>query len=135
MAAVWSVFDRAVRVLVGAGPVKQRLSEAWRDHLAPLQERDLPDSVRGRLATLRHGMHSAQPTGGMTAAEASVRKMSEREAADHALRILEIYSQLAASDIDTGSPPRLRVVAQNHERENDLDRDGFDELPAFLSRA
>jgi hypothetical protein len=135
MAAVWNVFDKAVRVLVGAGPIKQRLSEAWRDHLAPLQDKDLPEPLRGRLATLRHAMHSAQPTGGMTAAEVSVRKMSEKEAADHAVRILEIYGQLAASDSDAGTPPRLRVVAPSHERESDVERDSFDELPAFLSRA
>lgn len=133
MAAVWNMFNRAVRVLVGVGPIKQRLTEAWRDHLATLQEKDVPEALRPRLATLRHAMNMSRPTGGLSAAEVSVRKMSEKEAADHAVRILEIYGQLDASDADTTASPRLRVVAQGPERE-DVD-DGLDDLPAFLSRA
>lgn len=133
MAAVWNMFDGAVRVLVGVGPVKQRLIEAWRDHLATLQEKDVPEALRPRLATLRHAMNMSRPTGGLSVAEVSVRKMSEKEAADHAVRILEIYCQLDASDADTAASPRLRVVAQSPERE-DFD-DGLDDLPAFLSRA
>ena len=101
MAAVWNMFDGAVRVLVGVGPIKQRLIEAWRDHLATLQEKDVPEALRPRLATLRHAMNMSRPTGGLSVAEVSVRKMSEKEAADHAVRILEIYGQLDASDADT----------------------------------
>jgi|GEM_PF-406793 hypothetical protein len=133
MAAVWNMFDGAVRVLVGVGPIKQRLIEAWRDHLATLQEKDVPEALRPRLATLRHAMNMSRPTGGLSVAEVSVRKMSEKEAADHAVRILEIYGQLDASDADTTASPKLRVVAQSPERE-DFD-DGLDDLPAFLSRA
>lgn len=133
MAAVWNMFDGAVRVLVGVGPIKQRLIEAWRDHLATLQEKDVPEALRPRLATLRHAMNMSRPTGGLSVAEVSVRKMSEKEAADHAVRILEIYGQLDASDADTSTSPKLRVVAQSPERE-DFD-DGLDDLPAFLSRA
>lgn len=133
MAAVWNMFDGAVRVLVGVGPIKQRLIDAWREHLATLQEKDVPDALRPRLATLRHAMNVAHPAGGLSAAEVSVRKMSDKEAADHAVRILEIYGQLDASDADTSTSPKLRVVAQSPERE-DFD-DGLDDLPAFLSRA
>jgi hypothetical protein len=129
MAAVWNMFDGAMRVLVGAGPIKQRLIEAWRNHLATLQERDVPETLRPRLATLRHAMSVARPTGGLSAAEASVRKMSDKEAADHAIRILEIYGQLDATDADVSNSPKLRVVAQSPEREE------LDDLPAFLSRA
>jgi hypothetical protein len=130
MAALWDVFDGAVRVLVGAGPVKQRLIEAWRDHLAPLHEKDVPDALRSRLAAVHAAMHVAHASGGMTAPEVSVRKMSDKDAAEHAVRILEMYAQLSAmNEFDAAAAPRLRVV-----RREDHDHRA-DELPAFLSRA
>lgn len=127
MASLWDMFDGAVRVLVGAGPVKQRLIDAWRDHLAQLHEKDLPEALRSRLAAVRTAMHTAHATGGMTAPEVSVRKMSDKDAAEHAVRILEIYAQLCATT-ELEAAPRLRVVGgEDHGR--------ADELPAFLSRA
>jgi hypothetical protein len=118
-----------VRVLVGCGPVKQRLIEAWRDHLSPLHEKDVPETLRVDLGALRVAMHSAPATGGMSSAEVSVRKMSEKEAAEHAVRVLDMHLQLASSEADTGNPPRLRIVGATHQA------DAFDDLPAFLSRA
>ncbi|HET9692813.1 MAG TPA: hypothetical protein VFP48_00395 [Steroidobacteraceae bacterium] len=127
MAALWEVFDGAVRILVGAGPVKQRLIDAWRDHLAPLHEKDLPEALRSSLTAVRTAMHAAHATGGMTAPEASVRKMSDKDAAEHAVRILEMYAQLCAmAELD--AVPRLRVVGGE-------DHGAAEELPAFLSRA
>jgi hypothetical protein len=129
MAAVWDVFDGAVRVLVGCGPVKQRLIEAWRDHLSPLHEKDVPEALRADLVALRAAMHAAPAAGGMSAAEVSVRKMSEQQAADHALRVLDMHLMLASSDTDASNPPRLRIVGATHQA------DAFEDLPAFLSRA
>jgi hypothetical protein len=127
MAALWDMFDGAVRVLVGAGPVKQRLSDAWRDHLAPLHDKDLPEPLRARLSAVRAAVHTAHAAGGMSAPEVSVRKMSDKDAAEHAVRILEIYAQLSSmTELET--VPRLRVVGgEDHGR--------AEELPAFLSRA
>lgn len=129
MAAMREVFDGAVRILVGAGPVKQRLIDAYRTHLASLHDKDLPEALRPRLATVRSAMHVAHATGGMTAPEVSVRKMSEMDAAGHAVRIMEIYAQLCAlDDGDASAAPRLRIVGTD-------DHPLTEELPAFLSRA
>ena len=128
MAGIWDVFDGATKVLVGSGPVKQRLIEAWRDHLASVQDKDLPEALRPKLADLRAAMHVAHATGGMTAPEVSVRKMSEKDAAEHAVRILEMLVQMASGVDDVVAAPRLRVVGASHDGD-------ASELPAFLSRA
>ena len=129
MAALWNAFDGAVRILVGTGPGKQRLIDAWREHLAPLHEKDVPEALRPRFTAVRTAMHAAHPTGGMTAAEVSVRKMSDKDAASHALLILEMYAQLCAmTEFDAAAAPRLRIVGGEA---NEL----ADDLPAFLSRA
>ena len=96
MSAHWEEFRAALQVLVGTGPVKQRLVDAYRHHLAALREQDLPDAVRDKFVALRAAMHEAPATGGLTAPEASVRKMSEKDAAQHAAALLEMFTVLSA---------------------------------------
>ncbi len=129
MAALWDDFHAAMQVLVGTGPIKQRLIDAYRNHLSVLREHDLPESLQARFATLRSAMHEAPATGGLTAPEASVRKMSEKSAADHATAILGMFVLLSA---ESDSAPRLRIVSTDSA--GALTDDLF-EVPAFLSRA
>ena len=123
-------FHAALQVLVGTGAVKQRLVDAYRRHLASLHEQDRPEAVRDRFIRLRTAMHEAAAAGGMTAHEASARKMSEKDAAEHATAILEMFTVLSALN-DSESAPRLRIVASIDDT---LTEDLF-EVPAFLSRA
>jgi hypothetical protein len=129
MAALWDEFHAAMQVLVGAGPVKQRLIDAYSRHLFHVREQDMPDALAGRFTTLRAAMHEAAPTGGLTAAAASVRKMSERDAAAHATSIFEMFVALSA---ENESAPRLRIVTNENA---DTFTDDLFEVPAFLSRA
>jgi hypothetical protein len=131
MAALWEEFHAATHVLVGVGPVKQRLIDAYRHHLASLREHDIPEIVRDRFVALKAAMHEAPATGGLSAAEASVRKMSERNAADHAAGILEMFVVLSA---EAESAPRLRIVSSDNVADDRRIDDLFD-VPAFLSRA
>ena len=129
MAALWDELHAATQVLVGAGPVKQRLIDAWRTHLASLREHDLPDPLREPFSALKSAMHEAHATGGLSAPEASVRKMSERDAAAFSAGILEMFTLLLAAG-ETESAPRLRIVGS-------VDDVGHaeEDVPAFLSRA
>lgn len=129
MAALWDEFNAAMQVLVGAGPVKQRLIDAYSRHLAHLRAQDLPDALTGRFASLQSAMHETRPTCGLTSPEASVRKMSERDAAGQATAIFEMFVMLSA---ENESAPRLRIVTS--ETAEALTDDLF-EVPAFLSRA
>lgn len=129
MAAVWDEFNAAVRVLIGTGPVKQRLIDAYRLHLAHLREQDVPEALHDRFIALKAAMHEGRPTGGLTAAEVSVRKMSERDASEQAAAIFEMFVVLSA---ENESAPRLRIVSTDNADE--LTDDLF-EVPAFLSRA
>ena len=131
MSAHWDDFHAALRVLVGTGPVKQRLVDAYRHHLASLREHDLPDAVRDSFVALRAAMHEAPATGGLTAPEASVRKMSEKDAAEHAARLLEMFTVLSALS-ENETSPRLRIVASG---DDETRTDDLLEVPAFLSRA
>src|SRR4029079_5732930 len=121
VSALLDAFHQAVVVLVGAGAVKHRLGQAFGLHLASVRDHDLPEILRARLSSLRKAMYAAQPAGGMSALEVSVRKMSEHEAAGHAESIVEMFAMLTLyAEPEAGSAPRLRVVGGD-----DVDQDFF----------
>jgi len=127
MAAQWDEFHAAMQLLVGSGQVKSRLIEAYRRHLAPLREPDLPESIRAPFSRLKAAMHEGHAAGGMSAPEASVRKMSEKDAAEHAAAILDMFAALAVLG-ENETAPRLRIVGHDDAPE-------LHDVPAFLSRA
>jgi len=129
MAALWDDFHAAMRILVGTGPVKQRLIDAYSRHLAHLRPQDLPDTLADRFASLQAAMHESRPTCGLSSPEASVRKMSERDAGQQAAAIFEMSVVLAA---ENDSAPRLRIVTSDNV---EAFTDDLFEVPAFLSRA
>ena len=123
MMETWEYFRGAVSMLVGPGPVKQRLIEAYRQHLASLRENEVPESIAAEFASLNSVLHGAHAAGGLSAPEVAVRKMSEKDAAGHAASILEMFVTLADLREREPATRRLRVVGDD------------DEVPAFLSRA
>jgi hypothetical protein len=106
--------DEAVRLLVGAGPVKQRLSEASVRHLAELDAGELPRDLVARYRALMGQLTAAPAIGGLGSIEASVRKMSEQDAAGCALQALDLCLALngrEGRDAALGAQPRqLRLV-------------------------
>jgi hypothetical protein len=125
MTGIWQQFRSATFVLVGAGPVKQRLGEAYRTHLASIRDQDAPEEIRAPLGALRTAMHGASAAGGLSAQEVAVRKMSESDAAAHAAAILDMFGALSRLEGQDASP-RLRLVGVDDETSD---------VPAFLSRA
>jgi hypothetical protein len=86
----------ALLVLVGDGPVKQRLIKAYEDYIVDIHEDELPVSMKQPFADLRHDMHRVSPLNGEGPICASVRKMSISEASDCAGRIVTLFGELAA---------------------------------------
>ena len=127
MAAVWEEFQAAMQVLVGCGPVKQRLIDAWRDHLARCTTR----TCRRRCVRTSApcGGHARGPAaGGMGAAEVSVRKMSERTRRSMPCGVLDMHLQLVSNE------PTPAPAAPAHRRRH-APGGCVRGLPAFLSRA
>ena len=85
----------AIRLLVGPEPVKQRLVRVWLKYLDDVPLTDLPRGVRDEFLELRRSMYARKPLPQETAPEASVRKMSVKEATQHAERIVNVLNLLA----------------------------------------
>jgi hypothetical protein len=122
----WVHFRRAAQVLVGPGPVKQRLCQAFLTHLQQVDPRALPRELQADYAVLAGAMHCAQAAGGLGEVEASVRKMSDLDAGRLAEQVLGLYVSLAGGDSrepSVAAARPFRLVGDD------------DEIPAFLNRA
>jgi hypothetical protein len=118
-------FRNAALVLAGSGPVKQRLAHAFHEHLGTLAIDELPRDLRERFSALAAALHSSQRTGTLDSVSASVLKMSEHQACEHAQSIVLMFSSLheAPPLIASRTTTLLRAVPDDQE------------IPAFLNRA
>jgi hypothetical protein len=104
-------FAAAVQALIADGPIKQRLTSAFAEHLADLNEADLPAALRRDFADLQTAVSRVAPAGSESRVRASVQKMAASEAVGHAATILKLYVELAnglerAEPLKVVPPPR-----------------------------
>jgi hypothetical protein len=123
MQTSWERLRDAVVVLAGSGPVKQRLTDAYQEHLCDVAPDELPRELRAPYSAVVTAMQSAPRTGSLDAVSASVRKMSEADAARHAQAIVRVFAGLSDAPAVNRPATVLRAVP--------LD----DEIPAILNRA
>ena len=124
MQTSWERFRDAVVVLAGSGPVKQRLTDAYLEHLCTVAPDELPRELRAPYSAVVSAMQSEPRTGSLDPVSASVRKMSEADAARHAQAIVRVFAGINDAPATVSRPATvLRAVS--------LD----DEVPAFLNRA
>lgn len=113
MSSAWENFFAATAVLASAGPIKHRLVEAYRIHLAALEQDELPKEIREEFCSLTTCMSCVRPLRGETAEQATVRKMSDREAGNIAMRIVNMLGVIARTQ--TVQRPKLRAVNSNDD--------------------
>lgn len=87
-------FYAAVSVLAGDGHIKQRLTDAYADHIAEIDSDDLPAPLREQFLELTRRMYAVAPLNGEGSIRASVRKMSGQDAAECAQILVALHSEL-----------------------------------------
>ncbi len=100
-------FAEAVRTLIGDGPVKVRLVQAYA-HLADLADGEFPAGLRRDFADLQVALSRVAPVGSESRVRASVQKMSPDQAGGHAATIVKLYVELLNS-LERAEP--LKVVS------------------------
>jgi hypothetical protein len=113
MNSAWEHFFAATAVLASAGSIKHRLAEAYRAHLEDLDQDELPKEIRDEYSTLTTSMCRVRPMRGETAIQATVRKMSDHEAARVAVRIVNMLGAIAR--VQGQQRPKLRAVNSNED--------------------
>lgn len=112
MSNAWENFFAATAMLASAGPIKQRLAEAYRQHLAPLEQDDLPKEIREEFSSVSNCMQCVRPMRGESAVQATVRKMSDIEAGRMAMRIVSMLGVIARQQ-NVQRAPKLRAVGDD----------------------
>ena len=84
MSVTWDKFHGAALLLAGAGPVKQRLADAFRTHLVDLEIEELPRELRAEFMSVSASLTSRRAMGGLGVIDATVRKLSDAQAAGYA---------------------------------------------------
>jgi len=79
------------------GSLKDRLADAYAEHLLDIDARALPDTLRADFEALHSAMHSAIPQPRESVIRASVRKMSIAEVRAHAALVVRVFAVLARS--------------------------------------
>ena len=109
MSNAFESFFAATAMLVSANPIKHRLLEAYRQHLATVDQEQLPKEIRDEFSSLATCMCSVRPLRGETAIQATVRKMSDAEAGLKATQIVNMLQVMVRTQGQLRTP-KLRAV-------------------------
>ena len=110
MSATWDRFHGAALLLAGAGPVKQRLAEAYREYLVDVEIDELPREMRAEFLALSASLTAGRAVGGLNVIDATVRKFSDKQAAGYAARLITMYGSLAQVQTPAQRAPALRAI-------------------------
>jgi hypothetical protein len=95
MSTTWEKFQGATLSLTRSGSLKDRLTEAYRNHLSAVAEEELPREIREQFHNVRCSLTRERPQRGEDAIRASVRKLSSHEAENIAETVVQMMSVMA----------------------------------------
>lgn len=94
MTTTWEQLEGAALSLVRSGPIKDRLADAYRNHLAFVRVEDLPEALREDFRACHDALTRERPLRGEDAVRATVRKMSCSEADELACSVVRLFAAI-----------------------------------------
>jgi hypothetical protein len=108
--SAWEIFQGATLSLARAGALKDRLNDAYQNHLARLDESELPRELRDDFRAFNDTLTREPPLlRGEDSARATIRKMSNGEAEAAATSVVKMFCALQRSG-PTRSVPTATIV-------------------------
>jgi hypothetical protein len=101
MNALSNRFFLAITLCTSDRAIKPRLAQAWIEQLDEITPAELPSSIRKDFIQLRKCMYAETPLANEHAAQASIRKISVKQAVEHARVITAMFRELATAN-ETG---------------------------------
>ena len=92
MNTTWEQLEGAALSLARSGPIKDRLADAYRNHLALVNADALPEAVRAEFRACHDALTRQPPLRGEDAVRATVRKMSSHEADELACSVVRLFA-------------------------------------------
>ena len=134
MISAWDCLHFAAVELVRSTPIKQRIVNAYRQHLALMPEEQLSSDARESYARILRSLHQVRPLRGEDEVTASVRKMSNQEADECAASIVAMFAQLCRAQIAQGRPSADVVMLHSPESLQPEPIQQEFEIPALIAR-
>jgi len=113
MNTAWEQLEGAALSLARSGPIKDRLADAYRNHLALVNPDELPDALREEFRACHDALTHRRPLRGEDAVRATVRKMSNREADDVAGSVVRLFAALAREETALATAEVLDAALSN----------------------
>jgi hypothetical protein len=114
MSTTWEQLEGAALSLARSGPIKDRLTEAYRNHLSFVRAEDLPEALREDFRACHDALTRERPLRGEDAVRATVRKMSSTEADELACSVVRLFAAIVReSTWDTAHTAALNGSAVN----------------------
>lgn len=99
MSTTWEQLEGAALSLARSGSIKDRLADAYRNHLAQVNVEELPDALRAPFRACHDALTRERPLQGEDAVRATVRKLSSAEADELASSVVRLYGALAREPV------------------------------------
>jgi len=110
MSTTWEQLEGAVLTLARSGMIKDRLGDAFRNHLAHVDADDLPEALRAEFHACHDALTRERPLRGEDAVRATVRKMSNEEADQLACGVVRMFGALALAHVRQQNMPQYETV-------------------------
>jgi hypothetical protein len=107
MSTTLDKFRGAALSLARSGPIKDRLTDAYRNHLALIDESDLPLELVEEFRTVSYALNRERPLlRGEDTFRATVRKMSNKEADDVASSVVRLFGEISREPLLVRKGPK-----------------------------
>jgi hypothetical protein len=94
MSTTWEQLEGAALTLARSGTIKDRLAEAYRNHLSQVNVDELPEELREEFRVCHEALTRERPLRGEDAVRATVRKMSNQEADALACSVVRLFAAM-----------------------------------------
>ena len=115
MSTTLDKFRGATLSLARSGSIKDRLTDAYRNHLALVDESELPLELVEEFRAVNYALNREQPLlRGEDTFRATVRKMSSKEADEVASSVVRLFGEMSrepATMVRKGPKPAPQVVS------------------------
>jgi hypothetical protein len=95
--------EAAALSLTGPGPIKERLLDAYSQHLGDIASTDVPGELGEKFAAMTLALHQAKVLPGDDVVRASVRKLSNDQACRYAELVIKLYGMFAGMKYQVAS--------------------------------
>lgn len=94
MSTAWQQLEAAALALARSGPIKDRLADAYRNHLSLVVAEELPEGLRTEFRACHEALTRERPLRGEDAVRATVRKLSSHEADELACSVVRLFAAM-----------------------------------------